>query len=147
MTDAHYWRTLGLVLIDQEDCYRQRAAFRRLLVKTHRSKALRPLLMTTGERRTLAAMPDTLTVYRGCQQFNRKGWSWTLSKDKAQWFSTRCYVGTPQLLTGTVRKSDVLAYLAGRGEEEILVAPEKILNITTLAENEEATSLTGLSQA
>lgn len=126
MSDEDYWESLGFVIVDQEDCYRQRAYFSRLLVKTKRSKALRHLLMTPEEKESLAAMPPLLPVYRGCQAFNKKGWSWTLAKDKAIWFSKRCYRGTPLVLSGEVRKDDVLAYFTGRGESEILIAPNAV---------------------
>lgn len=129
MSDEAYWSVLGEVIVDQEDCYRQRAAFTRLLVKTKRAKSLRPLLMTPEEREQLAALPTRLCVYRGCQPFNRKGWSWTLDKEKGIWFANRRYRGVPLLLSGEVSKDDALAYFTGRGESEILVQPRSV-NIT-----------------
>lgn len=132
MTDEEYWATLGLVLIDQEDSYRQRAILSRLLIKTKRSKESRHLLMTAEDCQTLSWMPETLSIYRGCQSFNRKGWSWTLDKDKAEWFSNRRYKGKPLVLAGEASKQDVLAYFSGRGESEILVQPTKIRGIVEI---------------
>lgn len=132
MTDEEYWATLGFVLIDQEDSYRQRATLSRLLIKTKRSKESRHLLMTAEDRQMLSEMPETLSIYRGCQSFNRQGWSWTLDKDKAEWFSNRRYKGRPIVLAGEVSKQDVLAYFSGRGESEILVQPTNIRGIVEI---------------
>jgi hypothetical protein len=133
ITDRQYWETLGLLLIDQEDCYRQRDAYRRLLLKTKRSSKLREFLMESREREAFAALPDRLLVYRGCQRFNRKGWHWTLDIDKAKWFSKRCPGERPIILEGQVAKKHVLAYFTRRKERDILIDPRNVEAIKEVA--------------
>ena len=56
-------------------------------------------------------------------------WSFSTNRDKAEWFANRFAMlegGYPMLSIGTVDKSDVLAYLLGRGEFEILAPPDKV---------------------
>lgn len=46
----------------------------------------RRLLMTDEENRAYDALPELLTVYRGCYEHNRYGLSWSLCKDVAAKF-------------------------------------------------------------
>jgi hypothetical protein len=122
-----YWELLGQVWTDSENIWQwgdQVAEF------MGSRRPGRRYLMSPAERRALAAMPEILTAYRGLtSRGTRQGWSWTLDKAKAQWFSTRLLAAgdKPVLLEGTVRKSDVLAYFTGRSEEEIVVNPRDVL--------------------
>lgn len=88
------------------------------------------LVMDEEERALLAAMPDTLTVYRGTPKpdLNGEGMSWTLNRDKAVWFAKRFREDGDDVtvITGTVAKRDVLAYFTGRNEDEIVVFPEYV---------------------
>jgi uncharacterized protein len=93
--------------------------------------------MDEEERAKLDALPEQVTVYRGYQRRGRdEGLSWTLERRQAEWFAWRWwesrsgekepdYVG-PHVAVGTVRRTDILAYFAGRGEEEIVVLPEDV---------------------
>jgi hypothetical protein len=73
-----------------------------------------------------AALPDTLTVYRGdCPD---GGLSWSLDPKVAQFFATRFDARHP-LLTGTVAKADVVGYLAGRSESEVLILRDDAVRI------------------
>ncbi len=87
--------------------------------------------MTEEERADFNAMPDTIEVWRGVSHKQAaKGLSWTTDRSKAVWFAGRAKAingGTGRyLVSGTVSKSDVLAYFTGRGESEIVVLPEKV---------------------
>ena len=82
--------------------------------------------MTPYERKVWRALPDTLTVYRGCYDHNRDGLSWSLSRKVAEKFITtfdRYHHPdkSPLLLTGTVSKHSVFLK-TGRKEREV-VAP------------------------
>lgn len=82
------------------------------------------------EQDRLAKMADKITVYRGSVDFNQEGYSWTTDRDKAKWFAGRSFGSTARvLLRGTVNKSDILAFLAGRGESEIVINPEHVIDI------------------
>lgn len=87
-----------------------------------------PLLgLEDSEREALEAMPDFITVYRGCGSWNELGWSWTTDREKARWFAKRAF-GPPERLVQrvTVHKKDVLAYLTGRNESEIVLNPQDL---------------------
>lgn len=81
--------------------------------------------MTPYERKTWRALPDTLTVYRGCYDHNRDGLSWSLSRKVAERFTTlQRYHHTDEsslLLTGTVSKHSV--FLKTDRHEREVVAP------------------------
>ncbi len=88
----------------------------------------------SADRKALKAMGDTITVYRGVQGQTKQdaledgmlGFQWSLSKDIAKFFSHR-FLRKPNrgfVLTATARTSDVLAYLTSRGESEVIIHPE-----------------------
>lgn len=79
-------------------------------------------MMDDNECLAFSALPETLTVYRGCGPRNRKGASWTLERDVAVKFPffSRYEVESPLLISATVEKSNVLAFKQGRNESEII---------------------------
>lgn len=78
-------------------------------------------------------LPEELTIYRGIRgfQLDRKnlGFSWTLNRDEAINFGT----GTNQcdgfLLRATANRDDIIAYINGRYEGEIIILPENVREI------------------
>jgi hypothetical protein len=75
------------------------------------------------------ALASRIKIYRGFRHINfKKGFSWTLSKEKAQWFASR-FGGTGKVTSKIVRKFDILGYLDGRGEQEILLRPDKVYRL------------------
>jgi hypothetical protein len=85
-----------------------------------------PLLhmITSMERAAYAALPDMLTVYRGCSARHLTGASWSLEEDVARNFPklNRYRVPDPVLVTVTVRKENVLAVKLDREEHEIITS-------------------------
>ena len=81
-------------------------------------------LMEPEEMTTLAAMPDSIAVYRGANGISaakvRHGMSWTTDEACAVWFANRGG-DEPVVLRATVAKADVLAYFDH--ESEIVVRP------------------------
>ena len=80
-------------------------------------------MMTAGERAALEALPDQLTVYRGCYQNNKWGLSWSLKPEIAAEFPfLHRYQQDDQalLVRATISKGDVVALKADRGEFEII---------------------------
>jgi hypothetical protein len=74
------------------------------------------------------------TIYRGTSgRGDETGISWTLSLDKARWFARRFAIldstGLGRVYRATVQASDVLAYLTGRNEEEIIVDPTMLKDV------------------
>jgi hypothetical protein len=63
-------------------------------------------------------------VYRGYQRgLNPKGFSYTLDKAKAKWFSKRLARNNAESVVKQrfVKKDQVIAYLEGRGESEVII--------------------------
>ena len=90
----------------------------------------RNTLMSKEEQRFLEALPDKITIYRGMTKKELRegdfGISWTLSKEIAEWFANtygRNY-DTNHLKKVVhklvINKRDVVAFLNGRKEQEII---------------------------
>lgn len=86
-------------------------------------------LMYADEFAYYDSLPDEFTVYRGIgSESNKKGISYTLSLEKAEWFANR-FQKKGYVLTGTAKKKDVIAYFNRREEQEILIEPKKIASL------------------
>jgi hypothetical protein len=63
---------------------------------------------------------DPLTVYRGQHKKNALGLAWSLDRKVANLFARRMNTGKKgYIVTATVKRDDVLAYLNGRKEQEV----------------------------
>lgn len=129
MSDKEYWSNLAWVYYDSENIH-EFDFIPELLLS---DRPGREHMMTESGQQTLAEMPETVTVYKG---FNSScAWdgdfSFTTEKKVARWFAKRFGIPGPKILIGTILKSDILAYLDGRGEFEILAQPEKV-TVTTI---------------
>lgn len=61
-------------------------------------------------------------LYRGADETNRLGWSWTTDLDIARWFAGRPIWPSPgQVWTVTVQRSALLARIDGRSESEYVL--------------------------
>jgi len=92
----------------------------------------REYIMSSYERRYFKSLPDDFTIYRGYSHYRAIGWSWTLIKKKAIWFAKRfahSEKDAPTVLTGSVKKADVIAYFSSRKEREIIVDAEKFVKV------------------
>lgn len=90
-------------------------------------QASRESLMDAEELAYYDSLPDEFTVYRGIgSKSNKKGISYTLSLEKAEWFAKRFQQKKGYVLTGTAKKQDVLAYFNSRKEQEVLIEPKNI---------------------
>lgn len=86
--------------------------------------ALGRLMMTEEERKALAALPDELTIWRGCYAVNKWGLSWSLDGAVAARFPTlhryRREGETPLLVRATVRRDRIIALKLDREEAEVI---------------------------
>lgn len=124
LDDLDYWSFVGEIWRDTENSWQCRNVWIQLF-KTQR--AGRENMMDAEERQILAALPDSLTVWRGIsRQEHAQGFSWTLSRSRAHWFACRFRARNAEVLEGRIAKKDVLAYFKGRGEDEILALPEHV---------------------
>lgn len=89
-------------------------------------------MMTPEELEAWASLPDTLTIYRGCYDINKWGWSWSLSKELAKQFPLylryRRPGEQPLLVTARIPKTEIIALKLDRGEPEIIAWRPKHLS-------------------
>lgn len=83
---------------------------------------LRHIFMKPNENKFFQKLPNRFKVYRGA---SRDGYSWTLSKKKAEWFADRnrqrYSKEDTRVMEKWVNKKDVFAYINGRKEQEIII--------------------------
>jgi len=80
-------------------------------------------MMTLDEQAAYDALPDVVTVYRGCYKPNKWGLSWSLSKEVAESFpsySRYRQEGQPLLVTAKAEKRNVIAVKLDRDEAEVI---------------------------
>ena len=119
------------VWIDSENLRQHRADWLKIWTALPDSR----LTMNEDERAALRALPDRIRVFRGFQKFRKRGLrglSWTTDRAKAEYFAQRFSVLGQRgfVASGTVRKSNVLAYFSGRMESEVVVLPDNVRGVT-----------------
>ena len=81
----------------------------------------------------LAGYDDVLQVYRGeadrSTPYN-EAFSWTLDLNTAYFFASRYGDAGFRILTAKVNKEDIIEYITQGSEEEILVHPNKVFDVT-----------------
>lgn len=82
--------------------------------------------------RALKELPDEVTIYRGgnteSQPYN-KAFSWSLDINIANFFASRLGNEGGYIATAKVKKSNIIEYIAGRGEEEVIVLPDDLYDV------------------
>ena len=81
--------------------------------------------MTAKERKVYAALPDKVTVYRGCYKDNKWGLSWSLDRDVAAKFPRLHRYkqdGQPILVRAIADKAYIAAVKLDREESEIITS-------------------------
>lgn len=72
----------------------------------------------------------TLTVWRGQRPGDKLGCAWSLSKETAEKFARGASFRVPmpmgELIELTVERNIILAYLTGRGEDEVIIDPATV---------------------
>ena len=123
MSLHQYWRSLRVAYDSEPHTVHHRERLVRLFGAVGPGKYH---LMSAAERKALAQLPNTLTVYRGYggEKFYN-GIAWTLHKPAAIWYAHR-YKPMRKYATvfvGRILKRDVYAYCKGG---DVLVNPEAI---------------------
>ena len=80
------------------------------------------ILMSEQELETFISLSNGVSIYRGVRNESYKlGLSWTLDKNRADWFANRfdCYKNFVYKIP--IEKDAVLAYFSSRGEDEVVV--------------------------
>lgn len=126
--DGKAWHALlRSVWEDSENIWQQGDGPIRYLFRAKRRG--RKYLMEPAERSELAALPERITIYRGCKRgLSERGWSWTLDLPKARWFAQRLLRKgeKPCVLAAEVERSKVIMLCLGRGEHEIVIDPRDL---------------------
>ena len=123
-----YWEVIANLWTDTENVYENHLAWEQLLFLEFSDSHL---MMDEEDTKFFNELPNTITIYRG--GIDDKGYSWTLDKDKAEWFANRWVMngnlGDESNVTNrhetnvfekTINKSDAIAYLSDRNESEII---------------------------
>lgn len=90
------------------------------------------IIMDKNDLKAYNDLPEQVIAYRGVQPGEPvKGFSWSLNLNTAQWFSKR-FSDEGQVYSATINKSDVIAYINSRDEQEIIVNYKNISEPTIL---------------
>ncbi len=140
MDDEDYWDELGDIWCQIKNPGEYLVALPDLFHPGNRGTEKRFLMMNEEEQAALQTLPEKLTIYRGCAEGNRVGFSWSIDREKAEWFAHRCgfaeyNASDTLLLVGECRKADVVAHFTRREEEEIVIDPEDVAIIDTIGRN------------
>lgn len=111
-----YYELMGSIWCDSENIFEHLNDWILLLDNSDSQKIA---IMDTGEQLTFEELPDEFIIYRGHQKQNKKGISFSLSEEKAEWFANR-YKKKGKVRSVKVKKEDCFAYLNSRNEQEIL---------------------------
>jgi len=119
LSKKKYWEVIRWLWTDTENVYEHFNEWLALLLDFD-AKEVRKM-MDKEDKETFDSLPDEFTVYRGGEHEHM---SWTLSKEKAEWFRDR-YKGLRdcKLFEKRIKKDEVLAYINARSEEEIILRP------------------------
>ena len=117
LSDTQYWSLLSDIWTDTENQWQGLNKWKQLLSSNRPS---RHYLMNEEEFNLLQSLPDEVTIYRGCQAgINENGLSWSLNKKKAEFFANR-FGKEGIILERKIPKSNIIAFLNGRGESEVI---------------------------
>ena len=122
---ATYWKLLGRIWVDSENIWQNFIQWKQLWSDP---SAHRRIVMDEDELAALDDLPETVSIYRGAAfRSTRWGLSWTTNYDKAVWFGKRgARDAKVFVLSGKVKKENVLAHFLGRSEDEIVALPHNI---------------------
>jgi hypothetical protein len=83
------------------------------------------VLMSPENFSIFNSLPDKIVAWRGVSstsKFRERGFSWTLDRDRAEWFAlANTAQGKPTVLEGTFKRASVL--MCSTFEEEIVINP------------------------
>lgn len=122
LSDKDYWKILGEIWINSENIWQNKNIWKTCFSSKRKNKQC---LMIESELDDFNKLDNEINIYRGCQNKNKDGFSWTLDYNKAKWFSNR-FEKFGNILSGQCNKKDIIAYFSRRNEEEIVVLPKHV---------------------
>lgn len=118
LDDKEYWKLLGQIWVDTENAWANLKLWKKFFSS---KRAFRDYLMDWDEQLAHQSLADVVTVYRGCEKgVNEDGISWTLKKEKAEWFATR-FSKVGKVLEMRIKKERIIAVFTGRNEFEVII--------------------------
>lgn len=129
LSDEDYWSYLSMIWQDTENMWQEIWTWHQCLESDRAGRS--EFFMDEDDRKVLDSLPDYFPIYRGTSEGLPPGLSWTINRERAEWFARRFIRAgkKPFLLSGFVAKGDVIAYLGGRNEEEIVTRFQAIQDI------------------
>ena len=117
LPDEKYWSLLASIWTDTENAWQNLDTWKEFFGS---NRPNRKSLMDWDEQLALDSLADTVKIYRGCQKgINEDGISWTLKRDKAEWFANR-FSKDGIVLEKEISKSEIIAVFNGRNEFEVI---------------------------
>ncbi len=118
LSDKDYWELLSDIWTDSENIWQNLNEWKKLLKQRKETKHL---FMSEADKEVFNSLPDKITIYRGCiPKQNEKGLSYTIDKEKAEWFSKRFHKNG-KVIKKVVDKSEIFAYTNSRNEKEVIL--------------------------
>lgn len=125
VTHVEWWELVAFVWMDSENIREFPDAWEAIL---RADRPERHAMMDEDDKDAFDALPTVIVVYQGCTNLRDDGWSWTIDRTRAEWFANRFAMfekARPRVRVGRVdNKDNITAYLTGRNESEVIVAPE-----------------------
>lgn len=132
-----YWELFGRVWSDSENQWQNRDEWREMAQADPEGREM----MSSPEARAALTLPssegglaDMVPVHRGyCHDDALDGMSWTLDESRAGWFATRLRDKDDppaRVASGAVAREHVIAHITSRDEQEIVVLPENVVDLT-----------------
>ncbi len=83
--------------------------------------------MSKKNRLLYENLPENFTVYRGYNSESAvRGFSWTINREKAEWFARRSGEKNSFIASLQISKNDVLLLLDDRNEQEVILLADWI---------------------
>jgi len=133
LDDKAYWKIVGQAWVGCDNNTEDMMRWMSLLFS---DRPCKECIMADYDKKVYDALPEVMTVYRGCNKYTKHGMSWTLDRAVAEKFRrTRHCIWVPRTRSGklgkfvtprtrilemTIPKSAVIAYFGDRDESEIL---------------------------
>jgi hypothetical protein len=132
LSGLDWWRLFGNQWSSCDNIFEYREGIRDLLRAASREQL--DAMMTDEELRQLAALPNPLSVYRGCYDLNANGLSWSTDRDVAAKFPTLLRYkmgGIPIMRSGWVEQERVVLKL-DRDDFEVIAHDVRLVTESSI---------------
>lgn len=120
LADDEYWKLLSAIWLATDNVWRNLHDWKDLLTS---GRAHREAMMDKEEQQFFSNLQQIVSIYRGCtKDLSEGGLSWTLDRSVAESYAKRLGEGG-YVLERKRSKREIVAYLNGRDESEIIIRP------------------------